>query len=158
MGEGLPAVGDDVVLAVAEAAAEIENGLLFADGFFELVEFLWVELTVGEKPGGEDDFAGTGVEPLGSVLGGDTATDLQTTGPSTEGFACGVVVTRTEFNDVAAREVVLGIGAGEPCGGVSGGEIGLGFVAIAQSTADNLFDGAVVQINARSKFHPARVA
>lgn len=76
MGEGLPAVGDDMVLVVAKTAAEVEDGVLFSDGCFEVVEFLRVELTVGEKPGGENDFAGAGVEPLGGVLGGDAAADL----------------------------------------------------------------------------------
>ena len=65
-------------------------------------------------------------------------------GPGGEGFACGVVVPGSEFDDVAAGEVVSGIGAGVPCGGLSGCKIGLGFVTVAEGAADDLFDGAVV--------------
>ena len=65
-----------MVLVVTKAAAEVEDGVFFSDGCLEVVEFLGVELAVGEKPGGEDDFAGAGVEPLGCILGGDAAADL----------------------------------------------------------------------------------
>ena len=154
----LPAVGDDMISAVFDATAQIDNDVFFSYFTDELVEFYVVDLPVGEEPGGYDDFIGAGLKPCGCVFGVDASADLKAAWPGGESFAGGVVVAGTEFDDVSAGELVGGVGFCKPCGRVDCSKIGLGFVPITEGAANDLFDGAIMQIYTGSKLHMSMVA
>lgn len=152
VGEFLPAVGDDEEVFVALAAGEVEDQALAADGGDEFAEPGPIETAFAEDPGGDDEVAGAGVEPLFGIGNIDSAADLEAAGPRGKGFAGGGVVAGAEHDHVAAAEVVLAVEFGEPGGGAFGNEVRVEARAgVGESAADDLFDASFVKIDAGPK-------
>ena len=155
VGEGLPAVGDDEVAAVAFAATEVEYQTLGSDGGDHGGEVVGVDAAVAEDEGGDDDVAGSGVEVAGGVERGYAAAHLESAGVGSEGGESGGVVVGSEGDDVSAGEGVAAIDFGEFGGGAEGFEIddGAACGVIGERAADNLDDASLAKIDARSEFH-----
>ena len=101
VGESLPTIGNDEVIAVAPAAAEVDDEPRLAKRLAELVESTLIELAVAKEPRGNDNVRCPGIDPFGRVVGRDAAADLQPTWPCGECLACGIVVSLTQLDDVA---------------------------------------------------------
>ena len=125
LGEGLPAVGDDPVLAVALAAGEVEHEAFAADGFHEIGEACGIKTAFTENPRGDDDMRGACIEPAGGVVGIHTSAELESAGKRSEGFARGGFIVGAKLDDMATSQVILAIQLGVPRGGSVGNKVGL---------------------------------
>ena len=93
--------------------------------------------------------AGAGGEPVGGVVGGDAAAEVESAGVGGEGGAGGVVVAGAELDDVSAGEIVGAVAGGEGGGGLVGDEVfAQAGAVVAEGAADDLFYFAVVEIDA----------
>ena len=57
-----------------------------------------------------------GIQPLHRIRRGNAAADLESAGPCGERLAGGLVVSRAEFDHMAAGDLVAAEGLGEPGG------------------------------------------
>ena len=90
VGESLPTIGNDEVIAVA-CGAEVDDEPRLAKRLAKLVESTLIELAVAKEPRGNDNVRCPGIDPFGRVVGRDAAADLQPTWPCGECLACGIV-------------------------------------------------------------------
>lgn len=151
-GEVLPAVGNDPVLVVAQAAAEVEDDPGATDEAFQFAEAIPIDPALAEDPGGDDDVGSAGIEPGAGIVGMDAAAELEATGPGAEGFAGGGFVAGPEGNDVAAIELVLAIEVGEPGGGLIGFKAGTdALTGIGEGATHDLDDSSTAEIDAGSE-------
>ena len=78
--------------------------------------------------------------------------DVQSAGIGRQGLAGRRLVARPKHDDVAAAQAVAPVQFGEPAAGPLGDKVGLQIRrAASQAAADNLFDLAFMQINARTE-------
>jgi hypothetical protein len=152
IGELLPAIGHDPVLAVADPATEIEHDAGSADPAVELIEAFPVDAAVAEDPGSEDHMGGTGGEPVGGIVGMNAAAVLEASGPGGEGFAGGLFVAGAESDDMAAVEKVVAVQPCEPCGRLIGLEPGSDTGAgVGEGASHDLDDASTAEVNAGSE-------
>ena len=151
--EGLPAIGDDEVVAIAFAATEVDDEPRLSKRLAKLTEPTLIESAVAKEPRGDDDVRCPGIDPFGGVVGRDAAADLQSVRPGGECLASGFVVPLAQLDDVASTKVVAAVQFGEPSGRFFRDEIGaerVGLVVV-DGASDDLFHPAVMQVDARPK-------
>jgi hypothetical protein len=77
---------------------------------------------------------------------------LETAGPSGQGTARGLIIARAELNDVATRQVILLVEASVPSGIAVRDKVRAEMVTgVGEAATDDLFDLAVVEVNARAE-------
>src|SRR6185312_1846224 len=94
----------------------------------------------------------TGFKKTGGVVGIDAAADVHSARESTESIQrCGFVAG-AKHNDVAAGQIVSTVKLGEPASGAVGDKIGAQIAGRGgQGAADDLFDLALVKVDARTE-------
>jgi hypothetical protein len=96
--------------------------------------------------------AGPGIEPLLRVFRGNAAADLEPAGPGRQRLARGPVVARAELDDVPASDLIRAEGFRKPCRRLVRNEVlHRPHAIVAQAAADDLFDLALVEVDARTK-------
>jgi hypothetical protein len=151
--DGLPAIHGDGPARGETAATEIEHEFILTDSVFELQELALAEDAIRrEQARRDDDVTGASVDPLLRVIDIHAPTDLETARPSGQGTASGLIITRAELNDVAARQVILLVEASVPSGIAVRDKVRAEMVTrVGEATTDDLFDLAVVEVNARAE-------
>jgi hypothetical protein len=77
---------------------------------------------------------------------------LETARPRRQGTARGFIITGAELNDVATRQVILLVEASVPSGIAVRDKVRAELVTrVGEATTDDLFDLAVVEVNARAE-------
>jgi len=153
-GGRLPAVHEDAPAAVRfPAAGEVDDERCRAGGAAELGEAVRQERSVcSEEPRRDDDVGGSGGEPCGGVFRVDAAAELEAARPCGEGSAGRGFIALAEHDDVAACEVVLPVEIRVEFRWVIADEIrGWGGAIVLERATDDLFDAAVVEVDAGSE-------
>ena len=153
--ERLPPVRHDEVVAVALAAAQVEDDALAARHGHELVEAAPRQRRPVEEPRRHDDVRRAPLEPLGRVRRRHAAADLQPARVGRERRARGLLVARAELDHVAARQPVAAVHLRVVLRAQVAHEVlGRGAsLVVPQCPTNNLLDLAVVQVDAGSEFH-----
>ncbi len=95
---------------------------------------------------------GSCVEPCGGIGIGDATADLHPAGPCLERGLGGGFITSAQLDDMSAAQIVGPILFGKPHSGLIGLEISHESLAvIVQRAADDLFDPALVEVDAGAK-------
>src|SRR5690606_5004281 len=134
---------------------EVDHQLVPAHHTSKLVEASLRQPAVFEQRAGNDHLRRALGEPLTSVLRRDAAAQLQSTRPSVERSNGGRFGTRTELDDVTAREAVPAIQLrvvsrrqlrDEILFGAACARANLTIQRVAQRSADDLLNLAVMQV------------
>jgi thiazole synthase len=148
IGELLPAVGDDEIIAATAAATEINHETVPADGLHEGFEASPIHGAIAENPGSDNDMRGTVIKKADCIIEIDATANLEAAGKGAKGSAGGVLVAGAEHDDMAAFESVLAVEFGVIDAGAVRDEIGAWSGGIGERAADDLFHLAFVEINA----------
>ena len=152
LGEILPAVSDDPVLAVALTTGKVQHKAFAPDRFDKGSKPIFIQLAFAENPGSNNNMRGTRINPSGSVLLFDAATKLEPPGKGCQCLAGRSIVAGTKLDDMAAPKVILPVECGVPRGWPVRYKIGLRLFPITgKCTADNLLYLSFMQVNAGPK-------
>lgn len=174
LGKDLPLIGDDVVRSVVVVigtfpTGQIEHETFLANELYQPFQTIHGDLSVTKDVTGDNNVRGSGIEPFPCVGVVDTSPDLQGSGSGAERGTGRVRVARTQENDVSTSETIPGVAFGKfPCrtlrrkvrgqfrnrGSRHGVVVVVGRGAREpECRPDDLFDLAVVQVNAWTKLH-----
>lgn len=152
VGLALPAVDGNPPAVAHPSAAQVDDEPLPPDRPRQRIQTLRREDGVGEEPTGDDDFVRAGLQPGAGVVEGDAAAELEPARPGGEHGARGVVVARTELDDVAAHQSVGAIERGEVLWRLARDEVRpQAHPRVGQASPDDLFDLPLVQVDAWAK-------
>ena len=76
LGKFLPVIGNDPIIFIAPATAQIEHEPFLADDRRQRAHAVEVELAVTEHPGSDNDMRRAGLEPGACVVAVDAAADV----------------------------------------------------------------------------------
>ena len=99
--ECLPTVGDDKITVVPAAAAQIQYQPIRPHKLGQFSQAVLIHLTVVKNPRGNNDGGCASVQPLDSIVNGNTATDLHPQRPGAECRLRRLTISRPKLDDMA---------------------------------------------------------
>ena len=136
IGQILPAFRGDYIVIPAAGATQVQHQFVVPNLACQALEMVSIELAF-------------------SIVGCNTTAQMQTLRVGGQGGGGGLIVAGSQFDDMSAGQLVTAVEGGEIGGrALARSEIGLRHVgAIVQGRSDDLFDDALVQVDAGSKAH-----
>ena len=153
IGGALPAICHNNIASIDSLTAQIKDKAVTTDRLRDAFKAFVIKLSVHEHEGGDDDRLSTRRDPPFCVLSTDTTADLKAIRVRTQGFPGGQFVPRAEHGNVSALKVIGFVEAREFGRWLFSFKVGRRFTPFLEACADDLFDLAVVQVDAGAESH-----